>query len=718
MPDTATIDFEPESQQVDFEPEQPGPPMPSVGSLIQQTQPWTSRASASAQIDQAIRPTPSPVLPPAQNRLSIAPPHQGTATQEVERQAGPPLTLQPTAKPTPLSPPPAVQNQITPVPRPAIGQPTLPTGEPAEPKQRVTLVSTGFGAPVWIANDGSIEGREEAARLNASSNEALQGATGVSGIPKVASGLKTLVPTATQPYPSARTAESAGAGVLGGLGEVARPAMVVGAAAAPITTIEAIIGSVGAQKGAEVVADRLHASPEAKALIGEAAATVGAIGGGISGAADERALANFKPIEDSLATLLWKRGFVDDAKGQQLRITSEADARAAAQAILKKNPVSFGDAVRIWRESRTQQPSTPVEGEYVGPKPVVTQPQLGTGQPPITRAEASEYLERTNYDPDAARELASRERAVKPVTQPPAPAPVVAPFASRPQIHDARTPAGPAAQTPEIDFTPETELARSEGPAKPAAVLPQRPAQQIAPAGKTQEVAKPIATPAPQRAEQVASAPSEPPPVHKFGNTQANIPEGSEAHEALETARARISDSDLAGQGKNVEGNHVTVRYGIQGDDTEGIKKFLSEQAPFEATLGKTDVFPPSKSSDGAAVVMAPIEAPELHRLNDEIQRHGDFAKSTHPDFRPHATVAYVKPEAANRYKGMSVTDSKKFTIDSVAIVHKDGTTEVVKLTGTKGGADASASKSSSAHAVEFEPENCNHSGEWRSCLG
>ena len=540
--------------------------MPSVGSLIQQTQPWTSRASASSQMDQATRLAPGPVLPPAQNRLSIAPPHQGTATQEVERQAGPPLTLQPTTKPTPLSPPPVNQNQITPVARPALGQPTLPAPQDTEPKQKVTLVSSGFGAPVWIANDGSMEAREEAARLNASSNEALQGATGVSGIPKVAAGLKTLVPTATQPYPSARTAEAAGAGVLSGLGEMARPAMVIGAATAPITTIEAIIGSVGAQKGAEAVADRLHASPEAKALIGEAAATVGAIGGGISGAADERAVANFKPIEDSLTTLLWKRGFVDDAKGQQLRITSEADARAAAQAILKKNPVSLGDAVRIWRESRRQQPSTPVEGEYVGPKPIVTQPQLGTGQPPITRAEASEYLERTNYDPDAARALAARERSAKVETQTPATPPVVQPQVptgpvSGPPVSNSPSVASkgvtklegstaPFVRAPEIEFTPETELAQSEVVAKPAAVLPQRPTQQVTPAGNTATVAKPVAAPAQQEDEQVAAAPSEQPPVHKFGNTQANIPEGSEAHGALETARARISRLRLSRPGK------------------------------------------------------------------------------------------------------------------------------------------------------------------------
>jgi hypothetical protein len=232
----------------------------------------------------------------------------------------------------------------------------------------------------------------------------------------------------------------AGAEVLGGVGEALTPAMITGAAAAPVTTIEAVLGSVGAKKGAELIADHFKASPEAKALIGEVAATVGAIGGGISGAADQRALADFKPIEDSLTTLLQKRGYVYDAKGQQMRIASEAGARAAAQAILKSNPVSLGDAVRIWRESRSQQFATPVEGEYVGEKPTSTTPLL-TGFREPTRAEASEYLERTNYDPDAARALAAKERAAKPTAETPAPPPVVAPLAS--QVPAARTPAGP-----------------------------------------------------------------------------------------------------------------------------------------------------------------------------------------------------------------------------------------------------------------------------------
>ena len=167
----------------------------------------------------------------------------------------------------------------------------------------------------------------------------------------------------------------------------------------------------------------------------------------------------------------------------------------------------------------------------------------------------------------------------------------------------------------------------------------------------------------------------------KFGNTQANIPAG-EAAQGLDAARAQIAEEDLAGKGKDVDGNHVTVRYGIKGEDTEGIKDFLAKQPPFEARLGKTDKFPPSESSDGAAVIMAPIEAPALHALNKELAKHGEFTDPTF-DYKPHATVAYVKPEAADKYVGMDATDGKTFKIDRIAISDRNGKKEIVRL-GTK----------------------------------
>lgn len=176
-------------------------------------------------------------------------------------------------------------------------------------------------------------------------------------------------------------------------------------------------------------------------------------------------------------------------------------------------------------------------------------------------------------------------------------------------------------------------------------------------------------------------------PAYKYRSTQANIPDDSEAAEALKAARDRIAADDLIGDGKDIGGNHVTVRYGLKdGTDLEPVRKYLSSLEPFEARLGITDVFPPSESSEGGAVVHAPIISPELRAINDEIQKHGEFAPSNFPEYEPHATIAYVKPEATQRYKGMGLTSNKKFKVDHIAITDREGGQERVKLAGKQSG--------------------------------
>ena len=202
---------------------------------------------------------------------------------------------------------------------------------------------------------------------------------------------------------------------------------------------------------------------------------------------------------------------------------------------------------------------------------------------------------------------------------------------------------------------------------------------QSVPASERESVAAEVPRPgeAARSAEGVSAE-----PVYKYGSTQANIPEDSPAAQALTTARARISKDDLAGDGIDVGGNHVTVRYGIKSDDVEGVRKYLASLPPFEASLGSTEIFPPSEHSDGAAVVHAPIEAPELHAINAELEKHGDFIDPTFDEYKPHATVAYVKPDRAHRYLAMNVTKGQKFPVSEIAITDRQGKQQVVKLEG------------------------------------
>lgn len=171
--------------------------------------------------------------------------------------------------------------------------------------------------------------------------------------------------------------------------------------------------------------------------------------------------------------------------------------------------------------------------------------------------------------------------------------------------------------------------------------------------------------------------------THKYGNTQANIPDGSSAAIALDAARDLINDEDLAGQGRDVEGNHVTVRYGIMEDDCGGIAAFLTKQKPFEAELGSTEMFPPTEHSDGAAVIKAPVTSLELRRINALLPEYGKF-KPADFEYSPHATIAYVKPEAVVQYIGLSVTNGRRFLVDTITISKRTGEQVDVKLTGAQ----------------------------------
>jgi len=169
---------------------------------------------------------------------------------------------------------------------------------------------------------------------------------------------------------------------------------------------------------------------------------------------------------------------------------------------------------------------------------------------------------------------------------------------------------------------------------------------------------------------------------YKFGSTQANLPEGSPAHGAILSMQNQIPADDLAGKGKDVDEPHVTLRYGLKTNLTPELRKFIESQPPFEASIGATTSFPPSEYSDGASPIVAAVESPELHRLNKEIEEQGEFEPSSFPEYKPHVTVAYVKPESAKKYTGMKDAEGKKFPINSIAVSDRDGNKVDITLKG------------------------------------
>lgn len=183
-----------------------------------------------------------------------------------------------------------------------------------------------------------------------------------------------------------------------------------------------------------------------------------------------------------------------------------------------------------------------------------------------------------------------------------------------------------------------------------------------------------------------ASKPAPAPGAHEYSSTQVNLPYPLAGR--VRRAGLQIPDEDLADDGRENE-PHVTLKYGLHGEDPEPVRKLLENEPPIRLTLGKTSVFPAneSKTARGGAgsadVVKADVHSPDLHRLHKKISAalpHTD----THPDYKPHATLAYVKPGKGKKYAGSKAVEGFRAVVDHVTFSSKNGQKTRIPLAGGK----------------------------------
>ena len=129
---------------------------------------------------------------------------------------------------------------------------------------------------------------------------------------------------------------------------------------------------------------------------------------------------------------------------------------------------------------------------------------------------------------------------------------------------------------------------------------------------------------------------------HAFGNTQILIAPTSSAAQSLNMAREAIQEDHLMATGKDVDPNHVTVRFGLLNEDLDHLRSFIARQVPFEAHVDGVELFPASEHSDGAVPVVARIACPELRAIEKQIGDYADFKEKSFPVYKPHCTLAYL----------------------------------------------------------------------------
>lgn len=154
----------------------------------------------------------------------------------------------------------------------------------------------------------------------------------------------------------------------------------------------------------------------------------------------------------------------------------------------------------------------------------------------------------------------------------------------------------------------------------------------------------------------------------KYASTQVNLPK-EHADKVIAAGKKLISDEELMGDGRETE-PHITVKYGVH-EREDDLAAALAKHEPFTAKLGRLHVFPPSKHSDGASPVVAEVESPELGKLHNTIHE-AISAKDDDFKYKPHVTLAYVKPEAAEKYKGSDALAGTTIPVDHVTLSRAD----------------------------------------------
>ena len=164
---------------------------------------------------------------------------------------------------------------------------------------------------------------------------------------------------------------------------------------------------------------------------------------------------------------------------------------------------------------------------------------------------------------------------------------------------------------------------------------------------------------------------------HSSGCVMVPIPADSEPGRALATLRSSIPSEHLKGQGLEPEA-HVTLRYGFKGDGA-AIADYLRTQLPFTITFGKTAAFEPTEHSDDASPLHVEVQSDELVRLNGEVAKVGEW-KPANFEYHPHATIAYVDPEHAQKYVGNDSLNGLTLTVKEIECAAADGAKTVVSL--------------------------------------
>lgn len=168
--------------------------------------------------------------------------------------------------------------------------------------------------------------------------------------------------------------------------------------------------------------------------------------------------------------------------------------------------------------------------------------------------------------------------------------------------------------------------------------------------------------------------------VYKYSSTQVQAPH-EVAEKVLEFCLGIdddkiYTDPNDPSLGRELE-PHITIKYGLETKVPDEIEEAIKgESKALQITLKKISLF---ESEDKPYdVLKIDVESPDLSRLHDAFSKLPN--QDTHPDYKPHLTIAYVKKGAGAEYLGNANFDGTSFEADHFYFKSSDGFFKKIEL--------------------------------------
>ncbi len=180
-------------------------------------------------------------------------------------------------------------------------------------------------------------------------------------------------------------------------------------------------------------------------------------------------------------------------------------------------------------------------------------------------------------------------------------------------------------------------------------------------------------------------------PPFEHASTQVNI-EGESADAILALGTTLIPDEALAEKGRE-DTPHVTVCFGLDPatdigalrdaiENSDSIKE-MAMRGGATMTLSATAIFETEQGShaDGADVVYLAVDSPDLVLINQVIRESLEVTTS-HPEYIPHITLAYVKKGEGQKFVGDETLAGTVITFTAIQFSDIEGNLTEIPLAG------------------------------------